>query len=378
MIQELKTVLFSNWTPRSFFTKKIVPAHFCSDFTRKPARAILDTLQTQYILHLFHFANTSLLQLGPRNSCKRLPAVQTLNSQNFQYKPNLILAMLKLRVRLFSTTSPLSKTGYSTVKPVHHLIEISKPALSPRYQPLLIPKDDIESIGFKPTEIGQDRLSEHYYNTLQSDLMLHFYEHEAQTIEGNKKREWEPTSPYALYRNLKKPRGTGRATRDVKPIGPKNVPELTGIVINLYNKAALDEGWLNISSRLQLSQLTNVKAKQLYNKSNVLQWKVREGKPCGSKVELTGRDMTQFFSTLTELVLPRIRTFEGIKNSSGDSNGNISFGLEPEDVKYFPEIENFQEAFPNIFGFNVTLQTSARTDEAARTLLSSLGMPFTN
>lgn len=279
-------------------------------------------------------------------------------------------------VRLFSSSGARAKTGYSTVEPVHHLVKIHKAALSPRYQPLLVAKDDIESVGYKPTEIEQDRLTEHYQNTLQSDLLLHFYEHDAEVIPGNKKREWNTDSPYALYRNMKKPKGVGRATRDVKPVGPKNVPELTEITINLYNKEALEDSWLNISSRLQVAQITNVKAKQLYNRSNILPWKVREGKPCGCKVDLQGRDMTQFLSTLTELVLPRIRTFQGIRNTSGDGNGNISFGLDPEDVKYFPEIENFQELYPNLWGFHITFKTSARTDEAARTLLSSLGLPF--
>lgn len=291
-------------------------------------------------------------------------------------KRALKATMNKLWARLFSTSRAARKPGYSSVEPVHHLVKIKKAALSPKYQPLLIPKDDIESIGFKPTEISQDRVTEHYYNTLQSDLLLHFYEHEGEVVEGAKKREWAPDSPYALYRNLKKPKGVGRATKDIKPIGPHNVPELTSISINLYNKEALEDSWLNISSRLQVAQITNVKAKQLYNRSNILPWKVREGKPCGCKAELTGRDMTQFLSTLTELVLPRVRTFQGIKNTSGDNNGNITFGLDPEDVKYFPEIENFQELFPNIFGFNITFKTTARTDEAARTLLSSLGMPF--
>lgn len=284
--------------------------------------------------------------------------------------------MNKQLVRFFSTSGPRLKTGYSSVKPVHHLVEIKKAALSPKYQPLMLAKDDVEAIGFKPTEIDQDRLTEHYQNTLQSDLLLHLYEHGAAKIPGNKKRDWEADSPYTLYRKLRKPVGQGRATKDKNPIGPRNVPELTSISVNLYNQQALEEPWLNISSRLQIAQITNVKPKQTYNKANVLKWKVREGKPCGCKVELTGRDMTQFFSTLTELVLPRIRTFKGIKSTSGDDNGNITMGLEPEDIKFFPEIENYQEAFPNIFGFHVTFKTTARTDEAARTLLSSLGLPF--
>ncbi|EGV66763.1 54S ribosomal protein L7, mitochondrial [Yamadazyma tenuis] len=280
------------------------------------------------------------------------------------------------RTRFFSTVSRLNRTGYSTVEPVHHLVPINKAALRPGLQELLLPKDDIRSPGYKPTNIGQDRVRDYYDAHLKSNLMLQLYIHGEETTDGNKHRSWGTDSPYKLYRKMRKPKGLSRATKDIKPIAPKNIPELTGININLYNREALEDSWLNISSRLQIAQITNVKPKRIFNKSNIVQWKCREGKPCGCKVHLTGEDMHQFLSTLTELVLPRIRTFQGISKKSGDHNGNISFGLSPEDIKFFPEIENFQELFPNLFGFHITLQTSARTDEQARLLLSSLGFPF--
>ncbi|KAL7663224.1 Large ribosomal subunit protein uL5 C-terminal domain-containing protein [[Candida] zeylanoides] len=278
--------------------------------------------------------------------------------------------------RFFQTSATNLKVGYSTVKPVHHLIPIKKQVLSKRFPELNIPKDDIRSPQYKPRDIYQDRVQDYYHNTLQSDLMLSLYEHEAQTERGIKARSWGEDSPYAVYRRDRKPKGLSRATRDVKPIKFNNIPELTGITLNLYNKDALEEPWINISARLQLAQITNVKPKILYNRSNVLSWKVREGKECGCKVDLEGRDMTRFLSTLVELVLPRIRTFQGIKDTSGDRSGNITFGFTSEEVKFFPEIENFQELFPNLFGFHVTFKTTAGTDERARTLLTSLGLPF--
>lgn len=289
----------------------------------------------------------------------------------------LLHIMNRQWVRLFSSTGLRTKS-YSSVQPVHHLVEVKKSALSPKYKEVLLPKDDIESVGYRPTEIEQDRLAEHYKNTLQSDLMLHFFDHANETIPGSKKRKWAADSPYALYRAMKKPQGTPRATRDIKPVTPRNIPELTGIAINLYSKEALEHTWLNISARVFIAQITNVKPKKLKSKSNILQWKVRQGKPCGCKVELTGSEMSRFFTTLTELVLPRIRTFQGVKLTSGDGGGNITFGLDPEHVKFFPEVENFQELHPNLFGFHITFKTSARTDEAARTLLSSMGVPFYN
>lgn len=285
--------------------------------------------------------------------------------------------MWKQCLRLFSTKGTCFG-GYSTVKPVHHLVKVKKSALMPRYKEVLVPKNSIESIGYRPTDFEQDRVDEHYHNTLKSDLMLSMYQHDAEVIYGLKMRDHSFTSPYALYRKKKMPVGGSRPTRDIKPIGPLNVPELKSIVLNLYAKDAFTQKWLNISSTLQIAQITNVKPKKIKGRMNDLSWKIRRGKRCGCKVELTGVDMHQFLLTLTELVLPRIRTFTGIKDTSGDTFGNISMGLNPEDVKFFPEIEHFQELYPNLFGFHITFKTSSRTDDGARLLLSSLGLPFQN
>lgn len=281
-------------------------------------------------------------------------------------------------IRTFSTTALRSRAGYSTVEPVHHLVKIKKNALKPGLSELLKSSDDITAIKFKPTEIDQDRVQEYYDNTLKLDLMLHYYQHDATTIYGNKLRSWGNDSPYKMYRQLKKPVKTLKQTPDIHPITDKSVPEITLIIVQAYNKDILEELWLNISTKLQLAQITNVRPQQLYSRTNILPWKTRVGKQCGAKVELTGRDMHQFMSTLSELVLPRIRTFRGIYNSTGDKQGNITFGLGPEDVKLFPEIEQFQDLYPNLCGMNITFKTLASTDDQARTLVSSFGFPFCN
>ncbi|EMG47205.1 Mitochondrial ribosomal protein, large subunit, putative [Candida maltosa Xu316] len=206
--------------------------------------------------------------------------------------------------------------------------------------------------------------------------MLHLYEHDAETIIGNKKRSWGNDSPFKLFRPLRKPSGSTRASKNIHPIDNKNIPKLESVVVHAYNNKALVSGWLNITTRLQLATITNVKPKILYGKSNILPWKVRIGRPCGAKVELRDRDMTQFVSTLAELVLPRIRAFKGIPKTSGDKNGNISFGLNPEDCQFFPELEHYQELFPNLTGLHITFKTTAETDNNARTLLSCYGLPF--
>lgn len=284
--------------------------------------------------------------------------------------------MNKHFIRSFSQSGVVLRPGYSTVNPVHHLVKVEKSKLRPGLKELLLPKDDIRSVKFKPTEISQDRVNEYYQNALQSDLLLHLYEHDAEPIIGNKKRSWGTDTPFKLYRPLRKPVGSTRPTKNIYPINNKNVPKLESIVVQSYNKNALESPWLNITTRLQLATIINVKPKILYGKSNILPWKVRVGRACGAKVELFDRDMSQFISTLTELVLPRIRAFKGIPRTSGDKNGNISMGLTPEDCQFFPELEHFQELFPNLNGLQITFKTTAQTDNHAKTLLSCYGFPF--
>lgn len=285
--------------------------------------------------------------------------------------------MSRVFIRQFSRSTQVLK-GYSTVQPVHHLVKVQKARLKPGLEQLLMEKDDIRAIKFRPTEIAQDRVADYYNNTLKSDLLLQLYKHDAEVIEGKSKRSWGTDSPYKLFRPLKKPRGSARATPPVMPISNENIPEITEIVVQSYNKQAMERPWLDISTRLQLAQITNVKPKRLYTKANILLWKMRKGRPCGGKSTLTGLDASQFITTLTELVLPRIRTFRGIKNTSGDRNGNISFGLNIEDIGFFPEIEAYQELFPSLSGLQITFKTTAKTDEQAKTLLSGLGFPFYN
>ncbi|RLV93032.1 54S ribosomal protein L7 mitochondrial [Spathaspora sp. JA1] len=285
--------------------------------------------------------------------------------------------MSRVIIRQFSQTGIHLRPGYSTVHPVHHLVKVKKANLKPGLSELLIPNDDITSVKYRPTEIDQDRLYEHYRHTLKPDLMLNLYKHDSETIPANTKQSWGVDSPYKLYRPLKKPLGSIRTRASIKPVTDRNIPEITGVTVHSFNKKALVEPWLDITTRLQVATITNVKPKQLFAKTNLVQWKLRKGKPVGGKVDLVGRDMNQFLTTLVELVLPRIRTFKGIKSTSGDKKGNITFGLDNEDIQFFPEIEAFQDLYPNMNGLHVTIKTSASNDEEARTLLSAYGFPFT-
>lgn len=271
-----------------------------------------------------------------------------------------------------------NKSACSLVKPVHHLVKIDKAKLSPRFPGLKYDKEDIRSPGYRPENTCQDRLKEHYYNTIQSDLLLINYEHNAKVKKGLKKREWEGESTYHVNRPLRKPRGTKAQLPDIHPTKWDNIPEIKNVVLNCYVREARENEMLAISAGLQLQQITNCKPSVVYSKSDVPTWKIRKGHQMGAKVVLTGHEMSQFLTTLTEIVLPRIREYKGIKSSSGDGFGSISFGLTDLDVKFFPEIDSNQDAWPKTFGMNITLNTTAQTDEQAQSLISAHQFPFTS
>lgn len=289
----------------------------------------------------------------------------------------LDLEMSIAAVRAFSTSVVASKAACAQVKPVHHKVRIVKKNLSPRFPELKLPTWDIRSPRFRPHLTHHDRVADHFYNTLESDLLLINYRQGQQSIYGNKRRQWDMTSPYHLNRPLRKPKGQIVPSPTIAPRDYTNVPKLEAVTLNCFVKDAKLYPAQAIAATLQLQQITGVKPTSIFAKTNVPNWKLRPGMKMGAKVTLYERDASQFVSTLTEIVLPRIGDFYGISNRSGDRCGNIAFGLSSEHIKLFPEIENNQDAWPLNFGFDITLHTSAQTDAEARILLSGLGFPFT-
>ena len=252
-------------------------------------------------------------------------------------------------IRHLHSTSSVSKAACSLVKPVHHLVRIDKSKLSPRFPELKYKKNDIRSPAFKPVATHQDRVREHYLNTLQSDLLLINYGHKVETKRGLKLREWDGSSPYHINREPRKPKGSKAELPDIKPIKWNNIPDIESVVINCYVRDAKENQYLPISAALQLQQITGCKPTALFSRSDVPAWKVRRGTQMGAVITLKGRPMSQFISTLTEIVLPRIREYKGISNKSGNRFGGLSFGLTSTEVRFFPEIDANQDLWPVTF-----------------------------
>lgn len=150
------------------------------------------------------------------------------------------------------------------------------------------------------------------------------------------------------------------------------VPQIEKIIINIgvgeaiQNPKALD-GAVNDLSLISGQKPIITKAKK-----SIAGFKLREGMSIGCKVTLRGERMYQFLDKLINVALPRVRDFRGVSPQAFDGRGNYSLGIKEQTI--FPEIE--YDKIDKIRGLEVVIVTTAKTDEEARTLLRSMGMPF--
>jgi large subunit ribosomal protein L5 len=161
----------------------------------------------------------------------------------------------------------------------------------------------------------------------------------------------------------------------MKEFGYKNVmqvPKLERIVLNVGMGAAIQNVKLLESAAGELGAITGQKPLITKAKKAIAAFKLRQGMPIGTKVTLRSRRMWEFFDRLVSLALPRIRDFRGISPKSFDGRGNYTLGLKEQLI--FPEIKYDEVA--SIHGMDITIVTTARTNDEGRALLKHLGMPF--
>ena len=152
------------------------------------------------------------------------------------------------------------------------------------------------------------------------------------------------------------------------------VPKLDRIVVNMGLGEAVQNAKLIESAAEELKAITGRKPIVTRAKKSIASFKLREGMPIGVMVTLRGEQMYDFLDRLISLALPRTRDFKGISPKAFDGRGNYTLGIREQIV--FPEIN--YDKIDRIKGMNVTLVTTAETDEQGRALLKSLGMPFRN
>jgi len=150
------------------------------------------------------------------------------------------------------------------------------------------------------------------------------------------------------------------------------VPTLVKIKVNMGVGDAARDGKLIEGAVRDLTAITGQRPAVARARKSIAQFKLREGMPIGAHVTLRGDRMWEFLDRLLSLALPRIRDFRGLSDRQFDGNGNYTFGLNEQSV--FHEID--QDRIDRVRGFDITVVTTAKTDDEGRALLRALGFPF--
>ena len=150
------------------------------------------------------------------------------------------------------------------------------------------------------------------------------------------------------------------------------IPRVEKVVINIGMGESIGNGKAMDAAANDLATITGQRPIITKSKKAISNFRLRIGMPIGLKVTLRGERMWHFLEKLITVALPRIRDFQGVPDRSFDGRGNYSLGLKEQLV--FPEIE--YDKIDRLRGMEITIVTTAKTDEEARALLRSLGMPF--
>ncbi len=149
------------------------------------------------------------------------------------------------------------------------------------------------------------------------------------------------------------------------------IPRLLKVVVNMGINTQVDKDTFKVLVE-DLGRITGQRAQVTKSTKSIANFKLREGQPVGARVTLRGARMYEFLDRLIHAALPRIRDFRGIPNRGFDGHGCYTLGLKEQTI--FPEIDPDQ--VKKVHGMDITLVTTAKTNEEARELLKLMGMPF--
>jgi large subunit ribosomal protein L5 len=161
-------------------------------------------------------------------------------------------------------------------------------------------------------------------------------------------------------------------TEEFSYTNPHQVPGLVKVVVNTGVGEAAKESKAIEGAIEDLTLITGQKPIVTKARKSIAQFKLREGMPIGAHVTLRGDRAWEFVDRLVNLALPRIRDFRGLSDRQFDGNGNYTFGLTEQIV--FHEID--PDKIDRVRGFDITIVTTAKTDDEGRALLRALGFPF--
>jgi large subunit ribosomal protein L5 len=163
-----------------------------------------------------------------------------------------------------------------------------------------------------------------------------------------------------------------RLMQEFRYKSPMQAPRLEKVVINMGLGEAIQNIKLLEAAAQELGAITGQKAVVTRARQSIAAFKLREGMPIGCMVTLRRHRMYDFFDKLVNVVLPRVRDFRGVTDRSFDGRGNYTLGVREQII--FPEID--YDKIDKIKGMNITMVTTAPTDEEGKRLLALMGMPF--
>jgi large subunit ribosomal protein L5 len=197
-------------------------------------------------------------------------------------------------------------------------------------------------------------------------------------VEATAEHSGKPARPKATSRETA--RLHDRYYKEIQPALMKELgitnkmaaPRLEKIIVNMGVGEATQNAKLIDPAAMEMGQITGQKPVVTKARKSIAAFKVREGMPIGVMVTLRGDRMYEFFDRLVNIALPRVRDFRGVPTKSFDGRGNYTLGVR--DQLIFPEIDYAK--VEKMKGMNITIVTSAGSDDQARALLKSMGMPF--
>jgi large subunit ribosomal protein L5 len=163
-----------------------------------------------------------------------------------------------------------------------------------------------------------------------------------------------------------------RMMQEFRYKSPMQVPRLQKIVVNMGLGEAIQNIKMLESASGELALITGQKPVVTRAKKSIAAFKLREGMPIGCMVTMRRNQMYYFFDKLVNVVLPRVRDFRGVSERAFDGRGNYTLGIKEQII--FPEID--YDKIDKVKGMNITIVTSAPTDEEGKFLLTLLGLPF--
>src|SRR3954453_6822043 len=152
------------------------------------------------------------------------------------------------------------------------------------------------------------------------------------------------------------------------------IPKVEKVVINTSVGSQTDVKQAMEDAKTELTLITGQRPAETRSKKSIANFKLRKDQVIGAKVTLRGQRMYEFLERLIKMALPRIRDFRGVSPRAFDGNGNYTLGVSDQSI--FPEVE--LDKIKRNIGFDVTIVTTARTNDEAKSLLSEMGMPFSD